>query len=91
MLMDIEDARGDGSTLVKKIGLERSQRVAFMIKLAGTMFLSTQVHDFWGVIIFLIILVSDASFFLLWHRQKLRATIIAAMKVHLVIGIYFLL
>jgi|SRR5579864_137866 len=90
MLMDIEDAAGDGETLVKRIGLVKSQYIAFGAKAAGVLVISSQATERWGIVILLVFIVSDLMSFYLWKYTGFRARILLGMKLQLVLGIYFL-
>jgi|GEM_PF-5582490 len=88
--MDIEDAAGDGETLVKRIGLVKSQYIAFGAKAAGVLVISSQATERWGIVILLVFIVSDLMSFYLWKYTGFRARILLGMKLQLVLGIYFL-
>jgi geranylgeranylglycerol-phosphate geranylgeranyltransferase len=91
MLMDINDAKGDPLTLVKKIGLGRSTKLAFAIKIVGLFALAGQMKDQTGVIIFVILVSWDCLSIYLWSRGRARLPILFCMKFELFFGIYYLI
>jgi geranylgeranylglycerol-phosphate geranylgeranyltransferase len=91
MLMDIGDVDGDGETLVKRIGLERSASIAFGVKFLGSLILSQQIGDLWGALILFTVVASDLFFLFLWSRPTMRGVVLFCMKLQLLLGIYYLI
>ena len=90
MLMDVEDAAGDTGTLPNKIGIEQSENIAFGLKIAGSSCLCFLISGTPEAIVVLMSILLDGVFLYLWKAHIYRKPIIRAMKLQLLIGIYFL-
>jgi len=91
MLTDIIDAKGDGRTLVKRIGLQRAENVAFGLKLLSDAVLLIDRVDLVGVLLAVGFLSSDVVCLLLWKFKLHKSAVIVVMKLQAVVGIYYLI
>lgn len=91
ILMDIEDAPGDGETLAKKIGLLRAADFAFALKALGVTLLFLAARGYLDKVLVVIFLLADFWFYFLWRRNRLRKECLALMKLQLCLGIFFLI
>jgi geranylgeranylglycerol-phosphate geranylgeranyltransferase len=91
MLMDVEDRDGDGETLIKKIGVEKSEYLAFGIRGLAALVLSIQISDVLGLAILLAVVAADLISFFLWKRATHRVAVLLCMKLQLLAGIYYLM
>jgi 4-hydroxybenzoate polyprenyltransferase len=90
MLNDVMDAKGDGATLVKRIGLHHVPWIAFPLKIGADLVLLASASGpvAWGLAA--VLCVSDIVAALLWRSDRLRATVVQIMRVQSVAGIYYL-
>jgi 4-hydroxybenzoate polyprenyltransferase len=91
MLMDVQDARGDSLTLVKRLGITTSEQVAFALKITGSVVLAAGARRLSEVALAGLVLLGDFVFLYSWRKQRLRRVIIFVMKLQLLLGIYFLI
>jgi geranylgeranylglycerol-phosphate geranylgeranyltransferase len=91
ILSDTEDSKGDGLTLVNRVGLSGSQRIAFCSKLLADIALLASWPSLAGRVLALALLLSDLLFWLFWHRGYQHRAIITLMKLQLIAGLYYLL
>ena len=91
MLMDVQDAKGDAQTLVKKIGLQTGERTAFIIKFVGSAWLSVVIRNTTDLIVFVLVILVDVIGVAFWHQHDYRKRIIHAMKLQPLLGINYLL
>jgi geranylgeranylglycerol-phosphate geranylgeranyltransferase len=91
MLMDILDAKADAMTLVKLIGLKRSENMAFGSKLIADALLLAQASGSVALALASCLAISDIVCLLLWKVRASKSVPLFLMKCQALISIYFLL
>ena len=84
------DAKGDGPTLAKKIGLNRVPWIAFPLKISADVILFVDTPGIVGRGLAMALFLSDIVCALLWRSLGLRAAIVQVMRLQSVAGIYYL-
>ena len=90
MLNDIIDAKGDGNTLVKQIGITRAQYPAFGMKFLADTFLLMGSTNPLSVTLALSLAGSDIVCVYLWRTENPRHWVASIMTLQSVVGIYYL-
>jgi geranylgeranylglycerol-phosphate geranylgeranyltransferase len=91
ILMDVQDAKGDGRTLVKLVGPNGAENAAFGIKFMGSFGLCLAIVNRTDAILVGLVVILDVIFLLVWKLTRYRRVVIHAMKLQLLIGIYFVI
>jgi len=91
MLMDVLDSKGDGKTFAKIIGSKRAVWLAFVLNLFSTCLLFLETKSVLGKSLAALLLFSDLALALTWTLSKYRRLVIHLLKVHFVLGIYYLM
>jgi 4-hydroxybenzoate polyprenyltransferase len=91
MLMDVQDASGDGKTPAKMLGPRTTENVAFTLKVVGSAGLALVVGRTRDTALVIALVVLDFLFLWMWKRRLYRRLIIHLMKLQLLAGIYFLI
>jgi 4-hydroxybenzoate polyprenyltransferase len=88
MLSDIRDAKADGATLVKKIGLRRAPWIAFSLKIVADLILLATASGPIATGLAVMICGSDIVGAILWPFVRLRSIAVQIMRTQSVVGIY---
>jgi geranylgeranylglycerol-phosphate geranylgeranyltransferase len=91
VLMDVQDLKGDGETLTKAIGVNSAENFAFLLKIAGCIWLCLLIKSLVDAVVFLILISMELIFLACWRRKLHRRAIIHAMKLQPLLGIEYLL
>jgi geranylgeranylglycerol-phosphate geranylgeranyltransferase len=91
ILMDVQDAKGDGRTFVNLIGPNGAENVAFALKFVGSLGLCLAIASREDAILVGLVVILDAIFLFAWKLGRYRRVQIHAMKLQLLIGIYFVI
>jgi len=90
MLMDILDAEGDSGTLAIALGQKRSTAIGFTVKIIGSICLAFSIRNETDIGIIAALVIIDICFLALWSFNQYRRAIIQAMKVQLILGLYYI-
>lgn len=90
MLSDIKDAKGDGATLAKRVGVRRALWIAFLFKFSADLLLFATASGFIAATLAILLGISDVVAAMLWPNERLRSTAVRITRAQAVIGIYYL-
>jgi 4-hydroxybenzoate polyprenyltransferase len=91
MLMDILDAKGDGLTFAKLVGLKRAANIAFGFKFGADALLLFYSSEGAALFLATCTFLSDAVVMMLWKLSTQKRAAVLLMRLQGITGIYFLL
>jgi geranylgeranylglycerol-phosphate geranylgeranyltransferase len=91
ILMDVQDAKGDGKTFVNMIGSNGAENAAFGLKFMGSLGLCLAIANRVDAILVGLVVILDVIFLFAWKLNRYRRVQIHLMKLQLLVGIYFVI
>jgi|ERR1043166_1398141 geranylgeranylglycerol-phosphate geranylgeranyltransferase len=93
ILMDIQDASGDGDTFAKRIGASMAEKIGLTAHTIGVASLSLHVRDVVGAVNLGILIISECAILYFWKQSDRSQTsvLLFVMKLQLLLGVYYLL